>query len=70
MSELYRCRLCGKEYPYSEMSEEHYPAKSVGNDDVIAFDIVKLFESLYLKLAQYNLNPLTFLYVSLPNNFS
>ena len=27
------------------MSEEHYPAKSVGNDDIIALDIVKMFDS-------------------------
>ena len=32
-------------FPEEEMSEEHYPAKSVGNDDVVAFDIVKMFDS-------------------------
>ena len=47
------CRLCGKEFDESEMSNEHYPAKSVGNDDVVAFDIVKFFD---LVMAE---NPIT-----------
>ena len=38
-----RCKLCGKIFPETEMSEEHYPAKSVGNDDVVAVDIVKMY---------------------------
>lgn len=36
-----KCKLCGKEYDNSQMSDEHYPAKSVGNNDIVAFDIVK-----------------------------
>ena len=28
------------------MSEEHYPARSTGNDDIVALDIIKMFESL------------------------
>ena len=30
-----RCRLCEKEYEDKEMSDEHYPAHSVGNDDIV-----------------------------------
>ena len=30
----YVCKLCNKQYKNDEMSEEHYPAKSVGNDDI------------------------------------
>ena len=41
-----RCKLCGKTFPDAEMSEEHYPAKSVGNDDVVAVDIVKMIETM------------------------
>jgi hypothetical protein len=28
------------------MSEEHYPARSVGSEDIVAFDIMKMFDSL------------------------
>lgn len=40
------CKLCGNSFSNEEMSEEHYPAKSVGNDDIVLFDIVKMFDSL------------------------
>ena len=39
-----KCKLCNKYFDYSEMSEEHYPAKSVGNDDIVAIDIVKMID--------------------------
>ena len=39
-----RCRLCEKEYEDKEMSDEHYPAHSVGNDDIVQLNIVKLFD--------------------------
>lgn len=41
-----KCRLCGKLFYDEEMSEEHYPARSVGNEDVVALNIVKMFDSL------------------------
>lgn len=47
----YICRLCHNHFSYREMSEEHYPAKSVGNNDVIALDIVKAIDSLQSGLA-------------------
>ena len=38
------CRLCEKEFKDSEMSEEHYPAKSTGNNDIVAFDFLKMYD--------------------------
>lgn len=40
------CKLCGLEFADSEMSEEHYPARSTGNEDIVSLDIVKMFDSL------------------------
>ena len=40
----YKCKLCGNHFPYEEMSEEHYPAHSVGNDDIVAFNIAKIMD--------------------------
>ena len=33
---LFKCRLCGEVFSEIDMSEEHYPAKSVGNDDILS----------------------------------
>ncbi|MBR4628697.1 MAG: hypothetical protein IKO47_13585 [Ruminococcus sp.] len=46
MDEMHKCRLCGKQFPESEMSEEHYPAHCVGNDDIIQLNIVKAMDDL------------------------
>ncbi len=40
------CRLCGNRFSISEMSEEHYPAHSVGNDDIVKLDLVKMLDSI------------------------
>lgn len=40
----YRCVLCQSYCKYSKMSEEHYPAKSVGNFDIVNFDLIKSIE--------------------------
>lgn len=40
-----KCKLCGEYFGDKEMSEEHYPARSVGNEDIVALDLVKLFDS-------------------------
>ena len=40
------CKLCGNSFSNKEMSEEHYPAKSVGNNDIVLFDIVKMLDNL------------------------
>lgn len=39
-----KCKLCGNIINFSEMSEEHYPAKSVGNNDIVSLDLVKVFD--------------------------
>ena len=28
------------------MSEEHYPARSTGNEDIVALDLIKMFDTL------------------------
>lgn len=45
-SKKLKCRLCEKYYNDEDMSEEHYPAHSVGNDDIIALDFTKLMDTL------------------------
>lgn len=45
---MVQCKLCRKYFPLSEMSEEHYPAHSVGNDDIVSLDIVKVMDSFQL----------------------
>ena len=37
----FRCKLCGGLFSDDQMSEEHYPARSVGNDDIVSLNIVK-----------------------------
>ncbi|SET56271.1 Uncharacterised protein [Lacrimispora sphenoides] len=37
-----QCRLCEQFFDDLDMSEEHYPAHSVGNDDIIQLDFIKL----------------------------
>lgn len=41
-NKFYICRLCRNHFLDKEMSEEHYPAKSVGNEDIVAVDIAKI----------------------------
>lgn len=41
----FKCKLCGRFYYDEEMSEEHYPARSVGNEDIVRLDIIKMFDS-------------------------
>lgn len=41
-----RCKLCGNSFSNKEMSEEHYPAKSVGNNDIVLLDIAKMLDNL------------------------
>ncbi|MEQ7068740.1 hypothetical protein [Enterococcus avium] len=40
-----KCVLCLNFYSNKEMSEEHYPAKSVGNEDIIKLDFIKMANS-------------------------
>lgn len=41
-----QCRLCEQLFDDEDMSEEHYPAHSVGNDDIIALDFIKFMDTL------------------------
>lgn len=47
-----KCRLCGQFFDDKEMSEEHYPARSVGNEDIVALNITKMFDSFQSKEMQ------------------
>lgn len=38
------CKLCHKLFDFDKMSEEHYPARSVGNEDIVLLDIVKMID--------------------------
>lgn len=41
-----KCKLCGNYFSNNEMSEEHYPARSVGNEDIVELDIIKMFDTI------------------------
>lgn len=45
----FKCKLCGNYYSNEEMSKEHYPAHSVGNEDIVALDIIKMVDSFQSK---------------------
>lgn len=53
---LYKCKLCGKYYSNKEMSDEHYPAKCVGNDDVVLFDMPKMVEMFFSNEMAYEIS--------------
>ena len=58
-NKLFTCRLCKNKFFYDEMSEEHYPARSVGNIDVGNFNLtnfIDLFQSNNIK--KYNIKQL------------
>lgn len=42
----FACKLCGQIFDNKEMSEEHYPARSTGNEDIVSLDIVKMLDFL------------------------
>ena len=46
MGDMVQCRLCKRLFPITEMSEEHYPARCVGNTDIVGVDIIKLVDQL------------------------
>ena len=39
-----RCRLCGELFFDNEMSEEHYPARSTGNNDIVKINLMDIFD--------------------------
>lgn len=40
-----KCKLCHGWFDDNEMSDEHYPARSVGNEDIASVDLGKWFDS-------------------------
>ena len=46
MGDMVQFRLCKRLFPITEMSEEHYPARCVGNTDIVGVDIIKLVDQL------------------------
>ena len=46
MGDMVQCRLCKRLFSITEMSEEHYPARCVGNTDIVGVDIIKLVDQL------------------------
>ena len=46
MGDKIKCRLCQKCFNNEDMSDEHYPAKTVGNNDLVMIDPEKFIESL------------------------
>ena len=47
-----KCRLCQQSFSDDNMSEEHYPAKSTGNNDIVKLDIVQLIDTFQSGIAQ------------------
>lgn len=39
-----KCKLCGNSFTENEMSDEHYPAHSVGNDDIVQLDLMAMMD--------------------------
>ena len=56
LSKKYKCKLCKKYYSDNEMSDEHYPAHCVGNDDIVSFNIVEMFDSFFDKELKTEIN--------------
>lgn len=48
-----KCKLCGDDFSEQDLSLEHYPAHSVGNDDIVQLDIAAMMDTfLDEKIAQ------------------
>lgn len=44
MEYSYKCKLCGQLFSEKEISEEHYPARSVGNNDIVKMNLVEVVD--------------------------
>lgn len=42
-----KCKLCNKEFDESELTKEHYPAKSVGNNDLVLINVLDIFDDMF-----------------------
>lgn len=52
-----KCKLCDKEFDESEITKEHYPAKSVGNNDLVRINLMEVFDYIMK-------NPRKFTYIA------
>lgn len=41
-----KCKLCNKEFDESEITKEHYPAKSAGNDDLVCINLYDAIDDM------------------------
>lgn len=41
-----KCKLCNKEFDESKLTKEHYPAKSVGNNDLVRINLLEVFDDI------------------------
>lgn len=41
-----KCKLCNKEFEESQLTKEHYPAKSVGNNDLVLINVLDIAEDM------------------------
>lgn len=41
-----KCKLCNKEFDESELTKEHYPAKSVGNNDLVLVNLYDMIDDI------------------------
>lgn len=41
-----KCKLCNKEFDKSELTKEHYPAKSLGNYDLVRINLLDVLDDI------------------------
>lgn len=41
-----KCKLCNKEFDELQLTKEHYPAKSVGNNDLVIINVFDIIEDM------------------------
>lgn len=41
-----KCKLCNNKFDESQLTKEHYPAKSAGNNDLVLINLVDVFEDM------------------------
>lgn len=65
----FRCKLCNNEFLDDEMSEEHYPARSTGNEDIVLCGVLLKFNDYkaLLNMLFYRLNRMEFGRVAFSN---
>ena len=49
-----KCKLCNKEFDESELTKEHYPAKSLGNNDLVRINLMEVFDDIIKNPRKFN----------------